>query len=158
MAEQIKGAGTRWSATPLPRPKTIEDGKAQQRKEEFCAQARAQAQQSNPPQPRDAMEAPQLRLQEAAVAPSPRVHWNRCYADTYSCVRLDSSHLNTFMRHLISQDRSRQNLRLEPTLWGQTNHSRGKRPGNISGDTWITEAISEKLTREQWRDPNDEAA
>jgi hypothetical protein len=44
---------------------------AEQRKEEFLAQARAQAQQSNPPQPQDALEAPQMRLQEAAAAPPP---------------------------------------------------------------------------------------
>jgi hypothetical protein len=37
----------------------------------LLVQARAQAQRSNPPQPQDPMEAPQMRLQEAAAAPPP---------------------------------------------------------------------------------------
>lgn len=44
---------------------------ADQRKEEILAKARAQARQSNPPQSQDAMEAPQMRPQEAAGAPPP---------------------------------------------------------------------------------------
>jgi hypothetical protein len=41
---------------------------AVQRREEFLAQSRAQAQQSNPSEPQDAMEAPQPMPQEAVAA------------------------------------------------------------------------------------------
>jgi TolA-binding protein len=70
-AEQISKAQER--AEQLRRAQAEADRRreAEQRKEEFLAQARAQAQQSNPPQPQDAMEAPQMRLQEAAAAPPP---------------------------------------------------------------------------------------
>ena len=46
-------------------------------------------------------------------------------------------------------DRSRQNLRLDPRIWTAIDRARMKRAGNISRNTWITEAIEEKLTREE---------
>lgn len=70
-AEQIRNAQE--SAEQQRRAQAEADRRreAEQRKEEFLAQARAQAQQSNPPQTQHAMEAPQMRLQEAAAAPPP---------------------------------------------------------------------------------------
>ena len=53
------------------------------------------------------------------------------------------------MSSLVSADRSRQNLRLEPAVWERIDASRSKRPGSISRNTWITEAILEKLTKEE---------
>jgi hypothetical protein len=44
---------------------------AEQHREELLAQARARAQQSNPPQVQDTVEVPQIELQEAAAAPPP---------------------------------------------------------------------------------------
>ncbi|RSU45625.1 hypothetical protein [Sphingomonas sp. S-NIH.Pt15_0812] len=47
-----------------------------------------------------------------------------------------------------TDDRSRQNLRLDPDLWAGIDRARMKRPGNTSRNTWIAEAIEEKLRRE----------
>jgi hypothetical protein len=52
------------------------------------------------------------------------------------------------MSYVVSIERPRQNLRLEPETWEQIDAYRGKRPGNVSRNTWITEAIREKLERE----------
>ena len=46
-------------------------------------------------------------------------------------------------------DRTRQSLRLDPQLWAAIDVSRRGRPGNISRNTWITEAILEKVTRDE---------
>lgn len=43
---------------------------------------------------------------------------------------------------------SRQNLRLKMELWEAIDIARSKRIGNVSRNTWITEAILEKLARE----------
>ncbi len=43
---------------------------------------------------------------------------------------------------------ARQSLRLDPKLWEKIDRERGKRAGAVSRNTWITEAIVEKLTRE----------
>ena len=45
-------------------------------------------------------------------------------------------------------DRGRQSLRLETAIWAAIDQARGRRPGNISRTTWITEAIMEKLQAE----------
>jgi hypothetical protein len=45
--------------------------------------------------------------------------------------------------------RPRQSLRLEVKVWASIDRERGKRAGNVSRNTWITEAILEKLSREQ---------
>jgi hypothetical protein len=45
-------------------------------------------------------------------------------------------------------DRARQNLRLDPKLWAAIDSARRTRPGNISRNTWITEAILEKVARD----------
>jgi hypothetical protein len=44
-------------------------------------------------------------------------------------------------------DRTRQSLRLDPELWAAIDAARRNRPGNISRNTWITEAILEKVAR-----------
>jgi hypothetical protein len=46
-------------------------------------------------------------------------------------------------------DRGRQSLRLDPEVWTAIDTSRLRRAGSISRNTWITEAIAEKLSREQ---------
>ena len=46
-------------------------------------------------------------------------------------------------------DRGRQNLRLDPEVWAAIDMARLRRAGSISRNTWITEAIAEKLAREQ---------
>ena len=45
--------------------------------------------------------------------------------------------------------RPRTNLRLTPELWQSIDGARLKRPGNVSRNTWITEAVQEKLARER---------
>jgi hypothetical protein len=45
-------------------------------------------------------------------------------------------------------DRGRQSLRLETAIWAAIDQARGRRAGNISRTTWITEAIMEKLQAE----------
>lgn len=44
---------------------------------------------------------------------------------------------------------ARANLRLTPHLWLAIDFSRGRRAGNVSRNTWIAEAIMEKLAHEQ---------
>ena len=46
-------------------------------------------------------------------------------------------------------DRGRQSLRLEPEVWNAIDMARLRRAGSISRNTWNTEAIAEKLAREQ---------
>ncbi|RTL79089.1 MAG: hypothetical protein EKK29_22190 [Hyphomicrobiales bacterium] len=46
-------------------------------------------------------------------------------------------------------DRSRQSVRLYPEIWEAIDLLRTKRPGVVSRNTWIAEAILEKLAREQ---------
>jgi len=46
-------------------------------------------------------------------------------------------------------DRPRQNVRLHPQMWEAIDDVRTKRPGVVSRNTWIAEAILEKLAREQ---------
>lgn len=55
------------------------------------------------------------------------------------------------MKHAASlhRDRTRENLRLDPALRAAVDRARLKRPGNISRNTWITEAILEKLARDE---------
>jgi predicted HicB family RNase H-like nuclease len=43
----------------------------------------------------------------------------------------------------------RSNLRLSPELWSAIDSARDKRPGNVSRNTWLIEAITEKLAKEQ---------
>jgi hypothetical protein len=47
-----------------------------------------------------------------------------------------------------SDTRSKQNLRLEPKIWAAIDRARQRRAGNISRNTWIAEAVLEKLERE----------
>jgi hypothetical protein len=53
-------------------------------------------------------------------------------------------------------DSTRSNLRLAPHVWTGIDAARSRRPGNVSRNTWITEAILEKLGREK-QIQNDEA-
>lgn len=45
-------------------------------------------------------------------------------------------------------ERIRQNIRLDKNLWDRIDQARGERPGSISRNTWITEAVLEKLERD----------
>ncbi len=58
---------------------------------------------------------------------------------------------NRIMRQTapLHGDRTRQNLRLDPALGAAIDRARLKRAGNVSRNTWITEAILEKLSREE---------
>lgn len=56
---------------------------------------------------------------------------------------------STFMANSVLEKRSRQSLRLEPEVWALIDRDRSRRPGLISRNTWITEAILEKLARKQ---------
>jgi hypothetical protein len=53
--------------------------------------------------------------------------------------------------HLTAKldDRGRQSLRLDPEVRTAIDMARLRRAGSISRNTWITEAIVEKLAREQ---------
>lgn len=42
----------------------------------------------------------------------------------------------------------RINLRLSPSIFSAIDAARGARPGRVSRNTWIAEAIEEKLARE----------
>jgi predicted HicB family RNase H-like nuclease len=42
----------------------------------------------------------------------------------------------------------RINLRLSPEMFESIDSLRAKRPGNVSRNTWIAEAIEERLARE----------
>lgn len=53
------------------------------------------------------------------------------------------------MAFFVSEGRIRQSLRLDPQLWEKIDRERGRRAGSVSRNTWITEAIFEKLKREQ---------
>jgi metal-responsive CopG/Arc/MetJ family transcriptional regulator len=46
-------------------------------------------------------------------------------------------------------ERARQSLRLPAEVWTAIDAARSKRAGNVSRNTWITEAILEKITRER---------
>jgi hypothetical protein len=51
----------------------------------------------------------------------------------------------------VSADR--QSLRLEPHVWKAIDRFRSKRAGNVSLNTWICEAILEKLSQEEFEKP-----
>lgn len=55
------------------------------------------------------------------------------------------------MSNCAVSERPRLNLRLDPEVWEQIDEERMKRAGNISRNTWICEAILEKLAAEQGR-------
>ena len=57
---------------------------------------------------------------------------------------MTANHANTKL-----DDRGRQSLRLDPEVWTAIDRARLRRAGSISRNTWITEAIAEKLAREQ---------
>jgi len=46
-------------------------------------------------------------------------------------------------------DRGRQSLRLDSEVWTAIDRARLRRAGSISRNTWINEAVAEKLAREQ---------
>jgi metal-responsive CopG/Arc/MetJ family transcriptional regulator len=46
-------------------------------------------------------------------------------------------------------EKSRQSLRLNPEIWEKIDCERRKRAGSVSRNTWIAEAILEKLSRDQ---------
>lgn len=49
-------------------------------------------------------------------------------------------------------DRARQSLRLDAEMWNEIDRARATRMGNISRNTWIAEAVREKLQREAAND------
>ena len=51
--------------------------------------------------------------------------------------------------HAKADDGARQNLSLDAEVWAATDAARMRRAESISRNTWITEAIAEKLAREQ---------
>jgi hypothetical protein len=48
----------------------------------------------------------------------------------------------------VIRDLDRINLRLPPEMFVAMDCARGERPGSVSRNTWITEAIEEKLARD----------
>ncbi|MCP5460034.1 MAG: hypothetical protein H6971_10445 [Gammaproteobacteria bacterium] len=54
-----------------------------------------------------------------------------------------------------TETKDRINLRLTPDLFAAIDEARAHRPGAISRNTWITEAIQEKLTRESQENTSD---
>lgn len=52
----------------------------------------------------------------------------------------------------------RINLRLPAETFEAIDAARGERPGNISRNTWITEAVEEKLARERAEDGSGKGA
>ena len=63
----------------------------------------------------------------------------------------------TFMPVYVLEKRPRQSLRLDPHLWEEIDRDRSKRAGSVSRNTWITEAILEKLSREGVSDAQKQA-
>jgi hypothetical protein len=61
---------------------------------------------------------------------------------------------NDFMMHpaRTTSDRSCATLRLDQGIGERIDRARMRRPGNISRNTWITEAILEKLERDEQRE------
>ena len=57
--------------------------------------------------------------------------------------------MNTNHASTKLDDRGRQSLRLDPEVWTAIDRARLRRAGSISRNTWITEAIAEKIAREQ---------
>ena len=53
------------------------------------------------------------------------------------------------MAESVLEKRQRQSVRLEPDLWQAIDESCAKRPGNVSRNTWIAEAIQSKLAQER---------
>ena len=47
-----------------------------------------------------------------------------------------------------AKDKDRINLRLPTEVFTAIDKARARRPGSISRNTWITEAVQEKLLRE----------
>ena len=62
---------------------------------------------------------------------------------------------NVEMMNQLDKNRPRQrtNLRLSMNLWTAIDSDRERRAGNVSRNTWINEAILEKLEREGYRVP-----
>jgi hypothetical protein len=45
--------------------------------------------------------------------------------------------------------KTRQNLRLKPEVWAAIDEARARRSGHVPRNTWIAEAIAEKLERDK---------
>jgi hypothetical protein len=65
-----------------------------------------------------------------------------------SCAAAPKWRHNTFVAVSVSDKRVRQSLRLDATVWRAIDQVRTGRPGNISRNTWITEAILDKLAHQ----------
>ena len=53
-----------------------------------------------------------------------------------------------FQDHTSPKTLDRINLRLAPATFQAIDKARAGRPGNVSRNTWISEAVEEKLARE----------
>jgi metal-responsive CopG/Arc/MetJ family transcriptional regulator len=49
----------------------------------------------------------------------------------------------------VLEKRQRQSLRLKQDIWQAIDESCAKRPGSVSRNTWIAEAIRDALARER---------
>lgn len=59
-----------------------------------------------------------------------------------------SGAMTTIPKTATVRDLDRINLRLSADTFAAIDEVRADRPGNVSRNTWITEAIAEKLARE----------
>lgn len=71
------------------------------------------------------------------------LHWFLFLAPKWRLLSL----MNCFAKNI--DDRARQSLRLASRIWAQIDLARAQRAGSVSRNTWITEAIEEKIAREQ---------
>ena len=56
--------------------------------------------------------------------------------------------MTDFLKTPAIRGLDRINLRLSPETFDAIDHARSARPGNVSRNTWIAEAIKEKLARD----------
>lgn len=56
--------------------------------------------------------------------------------------------MNTQSKQAAVRDFDRLNLRLSAETFARIDAARADRPGSVSRNTWISEAIAEKLARE----------
>lgn len=69
----------------------------------------------------------------------------RNFGEDFSCKWRQFGAIISCMSVSMSVERPRQSLRLDPEIWKQIDRERAKRAGSVSRNTWITEAILEKL-------------
>ena len=75
----------------------------------------------------------------------------RNFGEDFSCKWRQFGAIISYMSVSVSVERPRQSLRLDPEIWEQIDLERAKRAGSVSRNTWITEAILEKLASRRRR-------